>query len=213
MSAVVDRGGPTTIASQTVWFKSSAKFIFRAIAYIMIVPFLIMYRISSLLLGKDRALEGASQTLAWFPGLSGSILRNAFLNCILKRCHPTAEIGFGTLFSQTGAIIDANVYIGPRCHLGLVHIERDVLIAAGVHIPSGGDTHTYSDPLLPIKEQGGTRSLVTIGSGAWIGSAAIVMADVGRGTIVGAGSVVTRPLPENVIAVGVPARVIRSRFD
>ena len=51
-----------------------------------------------------------------------------------------------------------------------------------------------------------------IGAGAWIGSAAVVLADVGRGTIVGAGSVVTKPLPDDVIAAGVPAKVIRPRF-
>jgi acetyltransferase-like isoleucine patch superfamily enzyme len=53
---------------------------------------------------------------------------------------------------------------------------------------------------------------VCIGAGAWIGSAAVVMADVGRDTIVGAGAVVTKALPDQVIAAGVPARAIRSRL-
>jgi virginiamycin A acetyltransferase len=39
-----------------------------------------------------------------------------------------------------------------------------------------------------------------------------VLADVGEGSVVGAGSVVTKPLPSNVIAAGVPAKVIRERF-
>ena len=55
--------------------------------------------------------------------------------------------------------------------------------------------------------------MVTIGAGAWIGTGAIVLADVGRGTVVAAGSVVTKPLPDGVIAAGVPARVVRSRFE
>jgi acetyltransferase-like isoleucine patch superfamily enzyme len=45
--------------------------------------------------------------------------------------------------------------------------------------------------------------------GSWIGSNAVVMADVGAGCIVGAGAVVTRPLPPRVLAAGVPARVVR----
>ena len=50
-------------------------------------------------------------------------------------------------------------------------------------------------------------------SGAWIGSGAVVMADVGRDTIVGAGAVVTRPLPDRVVACGVPARILHTRDE
>ena len=76
-----------------------------------------------------------------------------------------------------------------------------------------GLTHYFDDPDTPIREQGGERRLVTIGEGAWIGTGAIVLADVGPGTIVAAGAVVTKPLPANVIAGGVPAKVIRLRFE
>jgi|SRR5579883_2386829 len=193
--------------------KAAIKLAVHAAATALVSPLLLAYALGALALGRDRALEGASQTLALFPGLTGMVLRRAFLGAVLARCHRSADVGFGTLFSQTGAVIDENVYVGPRCHLGLVHLERDVLVAAGVHIPSGGQTHYFDDPDKPIREQGGERTMVTIGAGAWIGSAAVVMADVGRGSIVAAGSVVTKPVPENVIAGGVPARVIRGRFE
>lgn len=193
--------------------KAAAKLALHLLATALVSPLLLAYCLGSLVLGKDRALEGASQTLAPLPGITGIYLRRAFLCCVLKRCHRSCEVGFGTLFSQADSIIDENAYVGPRCHLGLVHIERDVLIAAGVHIPSGGQTHYFDDPTVPIKDQGGTRTLVTIGAGAWIGSAAVVMADVGRGSIVAAGSVVTKPVPANAIVGGVPAKVIRDRFE
>jgi acetyltransferase-like isoleucine patch superfamily enzyme len=93
-----------------------------------------------------------------------------------------------------------------------VTVEDEVLLATGVQVPSGGQTHAFADPDQPIRQQGGSRTRVTIGHGAWIGSGAIILADVGRGTIVGAGSVVTKPLPDNVIAAGIPAKVIRPRF-
>ncbi len=192
--------------------KSSVKAILHAAATVSILPALALYWLSAAIVGKNRALEGSSQSLALLPGLPGIFLRRAFLARVLARCHPSAEIGFGTLFSQTGAILDENVYVGPCCHLGWVHLERDVLLAAGVHIPSGGQTHAFDDPTVPIREQGGERTLVTIGVGAWIGSNAVILADVGKGSVVGAGSVVTKPLPDNVIAAGVPARVIRPRF-
>lgn len=193
--------------------KAAVKLAAHAVALVLVSPLLLTYFLGSLVLGRNRALEGASQTLAVLPGLTGMALRRAFLSVVLARCHRSAEIGFGTLFSQAGAVIDENVYVGPRCHLGLVHLERDVLIAAGVHVPSGGRTHFFDDPTVPIKDQGGERTRVTIGEGAWVGSAAVVMADVGKGSVIAAGSVVTKPIPDNVIAGGVPAKVIRGRFE
>jgi acetyltransferase-like isoleucine patch superfamily enzyme len=163
--------------------------------------------------GDSRALEGATQTLAGLPGTVGAMLRGAFLRLVLAKCSPSAEVCYGSLLSQPGAVIGERVYVGPRCHLGLVHLEADVLLAAGVHVPSGGKTHFTDDPTVPIREQGGERQVVRIGRGAWVGSAAVVLADVGAGAVVGAGSVVTQPLPPNVIAAGVPARVIRHRFE
>ena len=67
----------------------------------------------------------------------------------------------------------------------------------------------YAPP--PIRDQAHHRTRVRIGQGAWIGSAAVVMADVGRNSVVGAGAVVTKPLPDDVVAAGVPARVVRTR--
>jgi acetyltransferase-like isoleucine patch superfamily enzyme len=120
-------------------------------------------------------------------------------------------VEFGAIFSRVGARLDDRTYVGPRCHLGLVHLEPDVLIAAGVHIPSGAYTHG-TDTAMPIRDQAGTRRLVRIGAGSWIGSNAVILADVGRHTIVGAGAVVTKPIPDGVIATGVPARVVRQRY-
>lgn len=183
----------------------------RGVALLLVLPELLIYWLKCPLLGRDRALEGSSQTLSLIPGLIGVYLRRAFLMRVLASCHRTVVVEFGTLFSQAGAELGENVYIGPRCHLGLVTIGRDTLIGPAVHIPSGARTHGTDDPDLPIREQPHQRTRVSIGPGAWIGSAAIVMADVGAGTVVGAGAVVTRPLPDNTVAVGVPAKVIRSR--
>jgi virginiamycin A acetyltransferase len=193
--------------------KLAAKAVLRAVALVGVLPVLVAYRLNSTFLGRNRALESASQLLSLLPGVSGQYLRRAFLQRVLDRCHPTALVEFGTLFSQAGAVLEENVYVGPRCQLGLVRLERDVLLASGVQVPSGGKTHYFDDPARPIREQGGERRMVTIGAGAWVGTGAIILADVGAGTVVAAGAVVTKPLPENVIAGGVPARVIRHRFE
>src|SRR5262249_39286823 len=91
--------------------------------------------------------------------------------------------------------------------------ERDVLLAAGTHVTSGARLHGYEDLTRPIRDQEGTATRVTIGAGAWVGSAAVVMADVGKNTIVGAGARGTRALPDEVVAPGVPARVVRARRE
>jgi acetyltransferase-like isoleucine patch superfamily enzyme len=189
----------------------AVKWLARSLATIVAAPALVSYWIRRPLLGADRALTGTSQTLSLVPGLLGQYVRRAFLSRVLLHCHHTATIEFGTLFSKVGAHIDANVYVGPRCHLGLVHIEPDALLGPAVHIPSGPMTHGSQDTGVPMREQAGTPRVVRIGAGAWVGSGAIILADVGRGTVIGAGAVVTTPIPDLVVAAGVPARVIKSR--
>jgi acetyltransferase-like isoleucine patch superfamily enzyme len=193
--------------------RSAAKALARALALVVVSPALLSFVVRRTFLGADRALEGSTQALALVPGLVGRYVRGAFLRVALAGCAASATVEFGTLFSQAGARLDDDVYVGPRCHLGLVHLERDVLLGAGVHVPSGGATHATADLDRPIREQGGSRALITIGEGTWVGSAAVVMADVGRHCIIGAGAVVTRPLPDDVVAAGVPARVIRQRHS
>jgi acetyltransferase-like isoleucine patch superfamily enzyme len=181
------------------------------LAAIVVIPRVIAFRVSSAILGADRALQGATQSLARIAGVRGQYLRRAFLSRSIARCHRTATICYGTVFSAPGAMIDEYVYVGARCHLGLVHLERDVLLGDAVHIPSGRHIHGSEDPDIPIREQPGRPELVRIGAGTWIGSGSIILANVGRNSIIGAGSVVTRPIPEDVLAGGTPARVIRSR--
>jgi virginiamycin A acetyltransferase len=182
-----------------------------AVATIAVSPALLSFFLRSQMLGRDRAIEGSTQALGLVPGITGQYLRRAFLARTLASSHWTATVEFGTLFSSANARLDENVYVGPRCHLGLVHLERDVLVGAGVHITSGATTHGTEDVSRPIRDQERPKTLVRVGAGAWIGSVAVVMADVGHDSVVGAGAVVTRPVPPLVMVAGVPARVIRER--
>ena len=191
--------------------RALAKACCRAAALVTVAPLLASFHLKALIIGRDDALHGSTQTLALAPGLVGRYLRVAFLRCTLADCDPSAAVEFGTLFSRVGATIGRNAYIGPGCHIGLACIEADVLIASAVHIPSGAQTHGTARLDIPIREQAGEEKMVRIGVGSWIGSASIVMADVGRQSIVGAGSVVTKPVPEFSFAAGVPARVVHDR--
>ncbi|MGE0864753.1 MAG: DapH/DapD/GlmU-related protein [Vicinamibacterales bacterium] len=191
--------------------RDAAKAVARALAWLAVTPSVVSWRLRSLAVGPDRALEASTQAWAAVPGLTGQYLRRGFLSRTLRACAPDATIEFGTLFSSTKASIGDRAYIGPRCHLGWVVIEQDVLLAAGVHVPSGARTHGMDDPATPIRDQPSLKTAVRIGAGSWVGSAAVVLADVGRDAVIGAGAVVTRPVADRAVAGGVPARVLRTR--
>ena len=143
------------------------------VAVLIVSPSLISWHVRSMVMGPDRAIEGSTQFWAIVPGLIGQYLRRAFLCHTLSFCARSATIEFGTLFSSASASIGERAYIGPRCHLGWAVIEADVLVAAGVHIPSGKHTHGTDNVAIPIREQSGRRERVSIGSGSWIGNAPI----------------------------------------
>jgi virginiamycin A acetyltransferase len=193
--------------------RESVKAAMHAIAWIAVTPSVISWRLRTHVMGADRALEGSTQGWALVPGVLGQYLRRAFLSRTLRGCSKTATIEFGTLFSSVEASIGARVHIGPRCHLGWAVIEDGALLAAGVHVPSGARTHGIDDLTIPMWQQPTVKTPVRIGANAWIGSAAVVMADVGRDSVIAAGAVVTRPIPDLSIAGGVPARVLRKRGE
>lgn len=110
--------------------------------------------------------------------------------------------------------IGNNVSIWPMTYIecsGGVYIGNDVSIAHSVTIMS--EEHLYKAHAVPIKDQGIVYSSVHIEDDVWIGAKAIILSGVtiGRGAIIGAGAVVVRDIPENSIAVGVPAKVIKKR--
>ena len=181
------------------------------LALLAVMPSLVSFWVRAQLMGRDRAIEGSTQAWALVPGLLGQYLRRAFLSQTLQSCARTATIEFGTICSSASASIGDRAYVGPRCHLGWAVIERDALLAAGVHVPSGSRTHGIEDLTIAIRDQPSIKTAVRIGAGSWIGSASVVMADVGRDAVVAAGAVVTRPVPDRTIAGGVPARVLRHR--
>ena len=191
--------------------REALKIVAHYVAVLAVMPSVVSWRLRAAVIGPDRALEASTQFWANVPGLTGQYLRRAFLCQTLSFCARSSVIEFGTLFSSASASIGERAYIGPRCHLGWTIIDADVLVAAGVHVPSGAHTHGMDDLSVAMRDQPTSKSPVRIGAGAWIGSGAVVMADVGRDAVVGAGAVVTKPIADRAIAGGVPARVLRER--
>ncbi len=148
-------------------------------------------------------------SFALFPGLPGDYMRVAFYAMTLARCSLYSRVSFGSFFAQTSATVGPGVYIGSYCVLGTCHIGERTQIASLVQILSGRRQHGRDEQGKILGAAEGEFTSVSIGADCWIGASAIIMADVGAGTTIGAGSVVTRAIPSNVVAVGNPARVIK----
>lgn len=107
-------------------------------------------------------------------------------------------------------------HIGERCYLwagrssGEIHIGNHVSLAPEVFVTAADYQFIKGRPFRdqPMREQN-----VVIGDDVWLGARVIVTAGVtiGSGCIVGAGAVVTKDLPPDAIAVGIPARVVAQR--
>ena len=191
--------------------KRALKQLARTFATLVMLPVVACYYVHAALVGKNRAFPGFSQFASLWPGSSGNYLRAALYRLILPRCGDGVCISFGTLFSHPTAVVGDDVYIGIGCMVGDATIESDVLIGSNVSVINGGRQHDTRRLDVPVRLQPGTFPRVTIGQDSWIGDRAVVMADVGRHCVVGAGAVVTKPVPDFAIVAGSPARVVNWR--
>lgn len=176
-------------------------------------PFYGLYRLNALFLDKETAFQGLSQLMSLMPGRLGTLLRKGFYGLSLRRCSPDCAISFGTIVSTPDCEIGRHVYIGAYCVISDSIIGDDCLIGSHVHIISGKHAHGFDASDTPMRLQKGSRHAISIGRNSWIGNGAIVMADVGDGCIVGAGSVITKVVTEDSVVAGNPARVIRKRTE
>ena len=146
---------------------------------------------------------------------------------ILKKlfCRIGTNVSIGSPF-----ICDygRNIYIGNNVSIGMnctfqdcnkIEIGDNVLIAPNVQMYTASHPVEISERLTPNWSTDSEEYFcqtyakpIKIGSGCWIGGGVIILANVniGNGSVIGAGSVVTKDIPANTLAVGNPCRVIRS---
>jgi len=190
--------------------KTLGKALANGVALLLVLPAFLLYQLARLFLGT-RAFSGWSQAFSLFPGLIGAYLRRAFYRLTLRHCGRDACVSFGAILANSSAELGDGVYVGAFCCLGDVTLQDDVLLGSHVSIPSGARQHGFERLDLPIREQPGVVQRITIGRNTWVGDRAVILANVGQHCVIGAGAVVTQPLPDYSVAVGVPARVVRSR--
>ncbi|MBD1896758.1 acyltransferase [Coleofasciculus sp. FACHB-129] len=115
---------------------------------------------------------------------------------------------------------NCNIVIGERTHIspytclggpGNIKIGKFCLIAS--HVGIYANNHNFADPTVYIWKQGITCKGIVIEDDCWLGSGVKVLdgVTIGKGSVIGAGAVVTKDIPPYSVAVGVPARVISQR--
>ena len=184
---------------------SVLKKIILSVCFIMTAPLSFLYRFS-----RSRSLfSGQGQLLALVPGKLGSYMRVAYYCRTLKRCAQQGYIGFGSFFSHPEAELGSGYYIGAYTIIGKAIIGDHATIASHVSILSGKNQHGYMEEGKPIQEQPGFFSTISIGENCWIGNNAVVMVNLGKQTVVAAGSVVVRATQGMEVVAGNPAIVVK----
>ena len=110
-----------------------------------------------------------------------------------------------------------NLHVGARTFVNVGFVALDVArITIGDDVQIGPNVQllTPTHPVDPERRRDKWESAepISIGDNVWLGGGVIVLpgVSIGANTVVGAGAVVTRDLPANVVAVGNPARIVRS---
>lgn len=136
------------------------------------------------------------------------------------------QVGSGVYFGKNCTFtrnisIGDDVHIGAGCCFQSVHgeirIGNHVMFGPEVHIHGGNHKHGKIGHLMKenIDKKPGEDGFVIIEDDVWIGARAIILKGVtiGRGSIIGAGAIVTKSLSPYSVYTGVPSAQIRQRWD
>ncbi|WP_198135533.1 acyltransferase [Ureibacillus sinduriensis] len=152
-----------------------------------------------------------SQILSYAPNLY-----NQYCKKKLKSLGENSEIRPGAIIVCCSNInIGDNVVIRPNSVLignldVEISIEDNVLLGSGVHLYVSN--HEFKDSSIPIYYQGHQEpKAIKIKEGSWIGANAIILpgVTVGKNSVVAAGAVVTKDVPDFSVVAGVPAKLIK----
>ncbi|OYZ00888.1 MAG: acetyltransferase [Sphingobacteriia bacterium 28-36-52] len=175
------------------------------------------------LVGCNVSVRYAHQLMA---GKDLIIEDNAEINCLSEQ---NIVLGNRVTIGKHAIIRPSNIYggaigaglkvgdhsnIGPYSYIGCsgkITIGNNVMISPRVSIYA--ENHVFDDANIPMKEQGVTQSAVTIEDDCWIAANSIILAGVtiGKGSVIAAGSVVTKSVPPYSVVAGIPAKVIKQR--
>jgi virginiamycin A acetyltransferase len=173
------------------------------------------------MIGRDRFADNAR---LWRLRRRGNTMRMFAGVDIDAATVLEAPVRVGPYTRVTESQIGSYTYFGNGCTLLGVNVGRFCSGAWGVTLGASGHhldcatTHTF--PWLPVDggfvaEPGMSVSPLHVGHDVWLGCNAVVLSGltVGHGAAVAAGAIVVHDVPDYAVVAGVPARVVRLRFD
>jgi acetyltransferase-like isoleucine patch superfamily enzyme len=172
----------------------------------LVLPLVLIARLS-----PKVGFRMVSELLSRVPYGFGETVRYAFYRRALEGCGRNVYVGYGTVFYYPQVRIGDNVMIGTYNTVHHCDFGSNCMTAEGCRFLSGARYHRFDRTDIPMNRQGGELKRIRVGDDVWIGSNCVVMEEVGDGSIVGAGSVVTRPVEPYSICAGNPARLLRRR--
>lgn len=159
------------------------------------------------LLGKNMPVSYSK-----LGGNIAKIIRKIAINLIIEKCGKDINLEKGAIFSVRIEIGDnSGIGINARIH-GKVIIGKNVMMGEECIIYTRN--HEFMTIDIPMNKQGFQKEkIVTIEDDVWIGGRVVILpgVNVGKGAIIGAGSVVTKNIPEYAIVGGNPAKIIKYR--
>lgn len=189
-------------------FRNATLGVLEKFAYVILLPFLLWSRLP---LPEYSTFTAPSQLLSLIPGFFGILLRRVWYGETLKSCGTHFTVDWLAVIRTRSSEVGNHCTLGVANWFGWVFLGDNVIIGSHVIILSGARQHGFNDLDRPIRLQHGEKRQVHIASNVWIGANAVLMADVSAGTVIGAGSIVTRTFPENSVIAGNPARILRNR--
>lgn len=191
--------------------RSAIKLVLNLISQILVLPFAIACKLEESLSSRhsEAVFNTCAQFMALLPGLPGAFLRRAFYTLTLESCSPNCHIGFGTIISHRSAVIEQHVYIGNYALIGSVTIGEHSLVGSRASIINNEALHELDENGRWTPFTADRLAKVSIAKNAWIGEGAIIMADIGEGSMVAAGAVVASNIKSHILVSGNPARFVK----
>jgi acetyltransferase-like isoleucine patch superfamily enzyme len=177
------------------------------LSLLIVYPLVIISKLSS-----ETGFKMISEGLSLLPTAIGVSIRYEFYRRTLRACGKNVLVFFGAVFFYPEVSIGNNVVLDSHVAIHHCDIGDNVMVGAGSHLLGGQRYHNFDRTDLPIIRQGGKMKRISIGSDVWIGVNSVIMEDIGNGTVVGAGSVVTKEIEPYSIVAGNPAKIVRKRL-